>query len=390
MKNIEIESITQLLYDNVKKLIASGKLEGKEIVVFGANKPAMAVVEILDKEGISIKGIVDNNQQKREMIALGLMEPINGHYKLYAPQELLGTVSDDVYILIASKCYHDMCVQIGEMGFDTEKQTKQLLEFSLSSEDDGKKEKMIDIEEMKRIQLGLLKHFHEICEKKGLRHYLCGGSMLGAVRHKGYIPWDDDIDVFMPVPDYLEFIKGFEETEEYALQNMDTCMTPFMFTRLVQKNTVLEEVNYPYRSRTGINIDIFPISGFPSDPEEVNLFTKELIQGRNDWDDFWFRYDGSKEQETEYTKLRDGVMERMTRYNFDKSEDVGYIVTGKLDRELMARKCFDEETTLLFEGEEYPVPIGYETYLLNMYGDYMKLPPKEQQISRHEFKAWYE
>lgn len=221
MKNIEITSITQLLYDNVRTLITSGQLENKDIVVFGANKPATVVVSCLDQEGIAIRGIVDNNQQKRNMIASGKLPLINGKYLLYSPEELLGEVKDETYILIASKCYHDMCVQIGGMGYNTETQTKQLLEFNLSEKEEKKHVAYIDVEGMKQIQLQLLAHYHKVCEKLHLRHYLCGGTLLGARRHKGYIPWDDDIDVFMPVPDYVKFIAQFEETEDYAIQNMD-------------------------------------------------------------------------------------------------------------------------------------------------------------------------
>lgn len=390
MKNIEITSITQLLYDNVRTLITSGQLENKDIVVFGANKPAAVVVSCLDQEGIAIRGIVDNNQQKRNMIALGKLPLINGKYPLYSPEELLGEVKDETYILIASKCYYDMCVQIGGMGYNTETQTKQLLEFNLSEKEEKKHVTYIDVEGMKQIQLQLLAHYHKVCEKLHLRHYLCGGTLLGARRHKGYIPWDDDIDVFMPVPDYVKFIAQFEETEDYAIQNMDTCMTPYMFTRLVHKKTVLEEINYPYKIRTGINIDIFPVSGFPSDDVEVSNFTKELLEGRNRWDDFWFNYESLTDAQQEYQQLAASIKELMTRYDFDESDTVGYIVTGKLDRELMPKNCFDGEIKLTFERTEYPVPIGYETYLSNMYGDYMVLPPTEQQVTRHEFKAWYE
>lgn len=389
MNGIEIESITKLLYDNVKKLIKSGRLDDKEIVVFGANKPATIVVECLDLEGVTIKGIVDNNQQKREMIASGKMPLINGKYKLYAPEELLGTVKRETCILIASKCYHDMCSQLSDMGYDTRHQTVQLLEFDFEDNPESQVSH-IDIEEMKRIQQQLLSHFHKVCDKQNLRHYLCGGTLLGARRHNGYIPWDDDIDVFMPVPDYLKFIEHFQETDEFALQNLDVSMAPFMFTRLVHKKTVLEEINYPYKIRMGVNIDIFPISGFPSDEAAISDFTKELLEGRNKWDEFWLDYGRHANEQEQYQKLRNTIKELMVRYDFDESETVGYIITGKLDRELMPRTCFDEEVHLTFEGEEYPVPIGYEIYLSNMYGDFMTLPPADQQVARHEFRAWYE
>lgn len=391
MDNVVTKSITQYLYENVTKLIESRLLENKYIVIFGANKPAMVVMECLNKEGIAIDAVVDNNKQKRDMVSLGKMPLILGKYDLKSPMEALGKYREDAIILIASQCYHDMCIQIAGMGYDVSKQTVQLLTFPELSKEQLLGKKIINQSEMKEIELQLLKFFRGECDRMGLRYYLCGGTLLGAVRHKGYIPWDDDIDVFMPVPDYLKLIDQFQEDEIHKLLNMDNCQTSYMFTRLIDKRTVLEEIHYPLQSKTGINIDIFPISGFPSeDMQEVTDFTEEVLRLRNDWDDFWFDY-GIKENNGEcYEKLKKRVKDVMTRYDFDSSKMVGYIVTGKLDRELLLRDNFDKTIIMEFENEPFKAPIGYDTYLSNMYGNYMMLPPEEQQVSKHEFNAWWE
>lgn len=391
MNGVNTISIATYLYDNIKELIRSRKLDGKYIVIFGANKPALIVVEYLEKEGITIDAIVDNNKQKREMIATGKMPLINGKHMLYSPKEVLGEYRDDVIILIASQCYYDMCSEIAGMGYDTQRQTIQLLTFPELSKEREAGVQYIDQEEMKAIELRLLKHFRDTCEQLGLRYYLCGGTLLGAVRHKGYIPWDDDIDVFMPVPDYWKLIEAFQEDEIYKLINEENCQTSYMFTRLIDKRTVLEEIHYPLRSKTGINIDIFPISGFPKgDVNEVADFTEEILKLRNDWDDFWFTYGMKGNQEIVYEQLKTKMKDIMTRYDFDTSQEVGYIVTGKLDRELLARDNFNETVLVEFEGEKYKAPKGYDVYLTNMYGDYMQMPPKEQQESKHDFNAWWE
>lgn len=390
MKHLEIENIRSLLYDNINNLIQSGKLENKILIAFGANKPTEFAIEFLESKGYTFEGIIDNNEKKRELIEKGLMMPINGKHYIYSPKEFLNKLDKKkVFIVIASKAYHDMCIELEHMGFDTDTQTAQLFDFNTTTPNIPS-EKMIDVEEMKKIQLELLEYFHQTCTKLGLRHYLCGGTLLGAVRHQGYIPWDDDIDVLMPVPDYLQFLSSFQETETYSFQNSETCMSPYMFTRLVHKGTVLEEENYPYISRTGINIDIFPVSGFPTDSNEVTLFSKELIQHRASWDEFWYSFDNRKSLSVEYSKLAEETKELMTRYDFETSQTVGYIVTAKLDRELMPRTCFSSSLELSFEGKQYPVFNGYKTYLENLYGDYMSLPPVSQQVSKHRFKAWYE
>ncbi len=391
MDKVETISITKYLYDNVKELIASGRLDGKYIVVFGANKPAMVMVECLEKEGIIIDAIVDNNKQKRDMIATGKMPRINGKHMLSAPKDVLGEYRENALILIASQCYHDMCSEIAQMGYDTSTQTIQLLSFPELPKEKIEGVRYIDQEEMKNIELQLLKYFRDTCDRLGLRYYLCGGTLLGAIRHKGYIPWDDDIDVFMPVPDYWRLIEEFQEDEMYKLINAENCQTSYMFTRLIDKRTVLEEIHYPLRSKTGINIDIFPISGFPTDDaNEVADFTEEVLKLRNEWDDFWFTYGMKDDQEEVYTQLKVKMKDIMTRYDFDTSQQVGYIVTGKLDRELLARDNFDETVFVEFEGEQYKAPEGYDVYLTNMYGDYMQMPPKDQQESKHDFNAWWE
>ncbi|MCM1499963.1 MAG: LicD family protein [Clostridium sp.] len=391
MDGVETKSITKYLYENVRDLIQSGRLNNKYIVIFGANKPALAVIEYLDQEGITIDAIVDNNKQKRDMIELGKMSLINGKYHLESPQYVLGEYRQNAIILIASQCYHDMCTQIEDLGYDAQEHTIQLLTFPELPKEKLPGVRYISQSEMKEIELQLLIHFRNECDRMGLRYYLCGGTLLGAIRHKGYIPWDDDIDVFMPVPDYLKFIEQFKENDEYKLLNIDNCTTSYMFTRLINKHTVLEEIHYPLQSKTGINIDIFPISGFPSgNTQEVEDFTEEILKLRNDWDDFWFNYGFGDKEENQYEQLKMRIKDIMTRYDFDQSEVVGYIVTGKLDRELLSRNNFDDYLIGDFENEQFKMPKGYDAYLSNMYGDYMRLPAKEQQESKHEFNAWWE
>ncbi|MBO5468255.1 MAG: LicD family protein [Lachnospiraceae bacterium] len=389
MDTVNIISIASYMYDNVKNLIMSGRLENRKIVIFGANKPAKVVIDCLEREGISIHAIVDNNKKKREMISSGQMPLINGKYDLSSPEEILGEYQQDVIILIASQCFHDMCTQIRQMGYNIQKQVVQLLDFPKLCQDNCCREFQIDIKEMKNVELELLKYFKIVCNKYNLRYYLCGGTLLGAIRHQGYIPWDDDIDVFMPVPDYLQLCNCFKEDDKYKLLNMDNCETNYMFTRLIDKRTVLEEIHYPLKCKTGINIDIFPISGFPSEKREVDLFTKEIMMLREEWDDYWFMY-GMNSDVNRYSGLKLKVKEIMTRYDFDCADMVGYIVTGKLDRELLPRKEFNKTVEVLFEGEKYATLGGYDTYLSNMYGNYMQLPSLEEQKNKHEFKAWKE
>lgn len=392
MKNIETINIRNQILEQTERLIESGKLHGKKLIVFGANVPCECVAERLEQAGYQISAVVDNDKKRRNRVRQGIMKPFLNKYMVESPKEVLGDIKnkEEVFVLIAAKSYDGMCKELESMGYDAKKQTVQFWNFQTDPEILCPGKQVISQEEMKEIEVDLLDYFHEFCESIGLRHYLCGGTLLGAVRHKGFIPWDDDIDVLMPVPDYLKFLTEFKETERYALQNSNTCMSPYMFTRLVRKDTVLDELCFPFRSRTGINIDIFPISGYPESEQEVEQFSQELIQHRADWDKFWFSYGSGVSEENRYKELTQETYDLMTRYDFDTSSTVGYIVTAKLTRELLPRECFKSTLELPFEGKMYPVFNGYKTYLENLYDDYMSLPPEFQRISKHIFTAWYE
>lgn len=123
--------------------------------------------------------------------------------------------------------------------------------------------KEITMEELRAIQLDILDKIHAFCTEHGIRYSLGGGTLLGAVRHKGYIPWDDDIDIMLPRPDYERFLKEFDgKYAELNLQhygNDNTCCIPF--AKVYDNRTVLIEK----LQKSGIYIDVFPIDGLPEE-----------------------------------------------------------------------------------------------------------------------------
>ena len=143
----------------------------------------------------------------------------------------------------------------------------------------------INSDELKSIQLDLLQKTADFCENNGLRYFLCGGTLIGAIRHKGYIPWDDDIDIAMPRPDYEKFVRIFNLTQNYY-QVMSIETDPdyaYAFAKVYENRTVLKELHYPgdafgvyidilydnrtvlkelhYKGSIGVFIDIFPADG---------------------------------------------------------------------------------------------------------------------------------
>ena len=131
----------------------------------------------------------------------------------------------------------------------------------------------VTLAELRKIQLAILDKVHEFCMERGLRYSLGGGTLLGAVRHKGYIPWDDDIDIMMPRPDYDRFLQEFDGAyPHYGVlwyKNDENCLWPY--AKVYDNRTVLEE----HFIKTGINIDVFPVDGLP-DESKINGYLKQL------------------------------------------------------------------------------------------------------------------
>lgn len=260
-------------------------------------------------------------------------------------------------------------------------------------------------EEIRGLQLKSLeiaKYFKSFCEENNLLFYLCGGGCIGALRHKGFIPWDDDIDVFMPRKDYEKlYVLWNEKADKKRFSCLKTTDTVFMgniFTTIVNNNTT---VIRPHQRNLdipqGVCMDIFPLDGCPSGkirrkiqkfwaliyslymaqivPENhgklIYLIGKTLlglIPNKN------MRY-----------KFAKYAQKQMSKYPIESCEKITELCAGphymqnEYPKEVFKSAIYKE-----FEGEMMPIPIGYDKYLKIAFGDYMTLPPKEQRIPHHD------
>ena len=266
----------------------------------------------------------------------------------------------------------------------------------------------IEREEFRRIQLDMLDALVDFCEKNGLTYYLSGGTLLGAVRHKGYIPWDDDIDVNMPRPDYDRMIRltGGKLGDHLVIASPEgpiehsTSFPRLCDTRYVLKSCSKNQFSVYY---TNLFIDIFPIEGLPTDPKKVRWHyykTKSMIVMRKL---AYFKGPVAGEKGLyRTTRIMLRPLARVFGYRFwnrrllklarrYRYEDCAYVgvVTGYAHtiQEYIKKEGYGVPTRVEFEGKTYNAPADTDRYLTNLYGDYMKLPPVEEQVAHH-FDIW--
>ena len=261
--------------------------------------------------------------------------------------------------------------------------------------------KEMTIEEIKNVELDILLHFSDFCEKNNLRYYLADGTLIGAVRHKGFIPWDDDIDIEMPRSDFDKLTQLYQNSGKtpYRFVSPKSSDSYFCYGKIIDTRTVKIEKGIKYRGEyLGVDIDIFPIDGGLEDMSKRNeacrkvhsLYEKHLILAAGLYGT-WKRkmkYYLYKIQYRSKNHLYDIIKEIALKYGFDESPYVirygiyslGYSVE---------KKEYDETILLPFEGHLLRGPIGYDTILRSQYGKYMELPPVEKQITHHGYSAYW-
>lgn len=259
-------------------------------------------------------------------------------------------------------------------------------------------EKTISITDLRNIQLDILDNVHDFCERNGLRYSLGGGTLLGAVRHKGYIPWDDDVDIMMPRPDYERFLNEFEGVSpHYIVQDYhkdDSYFKPF--AKIYDNRTVLVEK----LSKSGIYIDVFPIDGLPSEEELSNYicqycyYVDMILKTTRKPINIYTIKDRLKVLIREKVGLkRRFAIESFEMfykgYDFESSQWGGCITGRYLEKEHMNISVFRRYIKLPFENKQYYAIADYDSYLRKHYGDYMKMPPENQRVSNHCYRAWW-
>lgn len=267
--------------------------------------------------------------------------------------------------------------------------------------------KEIFIDDIRKIQLEMMDFIDSLCRKKGIRYSLSGGTLLGAVRHSSYIPWDDDIDIFLLRPDYELLI------EEVGKSGNVRCkiLSPFTdewycypFAKLVDTKTRIEECNDKSMQNMGIYIDIFPIDGLPDNEKKRKTYWNRMrilkrlntmvyqkkVDGENSIKRMFRRFMFCFFQCMKPNWLSKLLNRLSSRYDVALSEYVAVSLFGYGEREQMSASVVSEYIDIPFENRTYRAIKGYDAYLSSLYGDYMKLPPVELRQAKHGFRAYLE
>lgn len=262
----------------------------------------------------------------------------------------------------------------------------------------------LTLQELKDIELDILKFFDAFCKENNIRYYISHGTLLGAIRYKKFIPWDDDVDLLIPREDYDRMITLFQDTERYhlfAFEKDQNYLYPF--AKLCDLNTRKVENGYNNGVELGVDIDIFPLDAWDNELEIAkkeaeyihrNMFYLVLSKLKKpDSKNIIKRFAksvamvgckmlGSKHFIKKIIKASTNIYQQENKYLGCKV----WCVYG--EKGIIPAVAFGEPIYIEFEGLMVPAPQDYDTYLTCLYGDYLPEPPKEKQKTHHSFKAY--
>jgi len=261
--------------------------------------------------------------------------------------------------------------------------------------------KEISLSEIRKIQLQILDVIDSFCEKRNLRYSLAAGSLLGAVRHHGYIPWDDDIDIMMPRPDYEVFVNEFDGFKtNLVVQDVHSDPNYYLpWAKVYDNRTELVSSN----SIGGVYVDIFPIDGLPDAQNLTDYYNKVQKLTNLLWYSMKPNYEYVEGNKTllrvkVFVKQliypsRNGVISKWralyNKFPFEKSEFAGEIISIYGMKEHMPKRIFEKFVDLPFEKRTYKCIQEYDIYLTKLYGDYMTLPPVEERGTHHHQSVFW-
>ena len=264
--------------------------------------------------------------------------------------------------------------------------------------------KELTLQELKEIEFEILKMFDAFCKENNIKYYLSHGTLLGAIRYKKFIPWDDDVDLLIPREDYNRMLSLFKDSDRYRLFAFEK--NPeyrYPIAKLCDMTTRKDESGYNNGVELGVDIDLFPLDAWDDDLEKAKKEVKYIQKNM-----FYLGLSKLNEPDSinPFKRFLKGIMmtfckmfgskhfiKKILKKSYKEDQQGNKYLGCKAwcvygERGIIPAEVFTETIDIEFEGEKFPAPKDYDTYLTYLYGDYLPEPPKEKQKTHHGFKAY--
>jgi len=377
----------RFITDKAFEVLKNIDTDKTKVVWFGFTSYVDIIQKVFISKGKYIHCVIDNNSAKWGVSESGII--------VFPVTQIVKKYKDNAIFFIQSGFKAEMRRQLLELGVEQSKieilpsheECDCLAREFLLNQTDGLKK--IELREMQLILLDMLKVFRGFCEANGLRYFLAAGTLLGAIRHKGFIPWDDDADVYLPDNDYRRLIEMFPKGGRYEIENWETNPDLIIdFAKLSDNYTVKITGGYPIKNFLRVSLCIFPLCGYPDDENEF----REKYH-RNKFLDFkWYQCQWLNGLTAgEMRDLRGDIYDLKYNMPFDNSPLTGRTHLMHKPMWYVPHSVFLDRILVEFEEELFSAPIEYDTYLKAHYGeDYMQLPAESERISHGTIAFWKE
>ena len=267
--------------------------------------------------------------------------------------------------------------------------------------------KEMTLEDFQQVSIDILKVVDAYCCANSINYSVGYGTLIGTIRHQGFIPWDDDIDLVMPRPDYEKFVRSFNNYSDnfkVAAPELDyNYYAPY--ANVYDTRTLLIEPRNRHGFEMGVKIVIFPLDGVMNETDDykrqcnrLKFFNRVMAAKRRPLKQC---LEGSWKKGVEiisvkilfalvpYKSIQKYIHKIALQNKFEESDYVDNVVYSQYFAKRHSKQCYDAFVRKSFENEEVSVASGYDEILRAIYGDYMKLPPEEKRITHHNFKAYW-